>query len=179
LARSLADFGQVEAYGIIGARLFNAWSAAERDNKKELTEPCQAALTDALEAEGHKLREAAGRMNATILVSIDQAEEIARTEGDSSDALSDYLRIALASAGSGWQVAFTIRTDSFPELQKHRRFENLNARGYDVRALPAFRFGDVIEKPAKRYGVIVGQNLAHALIRLRPALYRLGRLQSP
>jgi hypothetical protein len=34
------------------------------------------------------------------------------------------------------QPEFTIRTDSFPELQSHRRFQDLKARGYDLRAIP-------------------------------------------
>ena len=42
----------------------------------------------------------------------------------------------------GWRLAFTIRTDSFPELQAHPRFQGLEARGYDLRALPTFRFND-------------------------------------
>jgi len=164
LARSLADFAKVEAQGVIRDRLFEIWSAAERDDKMELTDTGRAALAAGLAAEGRKLREVASRPNASILVCVDQAEEIARTEGKSSDALSDYLRTALGLAQSGWQLAFTIRTDSFPELQKHRRFQNLNARGYDLRALPTFRFADVIEKPAKRYGVTIDYDLAAALI---------------
>jgi hypothetical protein len=47
---------------------------------------------------------------------VDQAEELARAEGDSGEALTDYLRAALAAATT-WQLAFTTRTDSFPEFQ--------------------------------------------------------------
>jgi hypothetical protein len=50
----------------------------------------------------------------------------------------------LASSASRWQLAFTIRTDSFPELQSHRRFQDLKARGYDLRAIPVFRFDSVV-----------------------------------
>jgi hypothetical protein len=84
--------------------------------------------------------------------STDQAEELARAEGDSGEALADYLRVALAAATS-WHLAFTIRTDSFAELQSHRRFRGLEGRGYDLRALTGHRFVDVVEEPAKRYGV--------------------------
>ena len=118
-----------------------------------LTPAGRAALEAVLEAEGRKLRDAAGRAAASILVSVDQAEEMARADGDSGEALADYLRVALASATSSWQLAFTIRTDSFPELQSHRRFQDLEARGYDLRAIPVFRFDSVVEEPAKRYGV--------------------------
>jgi formylglycine-generating enzyme required for sulfatase activity len=96
-------------------------------------------------------------------VSVDQAEEMARAEGDSADALGDYLRVALATT-SRWQLAFTIRTDSFPELQGHRRFQALEARGYDLRAIPVYRFNRVVEEPAKRYGVAVDTALVDALM---------------
>ena len=97
------------------------------------------ALEAALETEGRKLRVRPQTVTgATILISIDQAEEMARAEGDSGEALADYLRAALASAASKWQLAFTIRTDNFPELQSHRRFQDLNARGYDLRAYRYF-----------------------------------------
>ena len=117
----------------------------------------------ALEAEGRRLRDVAGRGTATILVSIDQAEEMARADGDSGEALADYLRAALITIKSSWQLAFTIRTDSFPELQSHRRFQALEARGYDLRAIPVFRFDSVVEEPAKRYGVDVDDRLVDGL----------------
>jgi hypothetical protein len=142
LTRTLADFGKVEAHGVLRDRLFDAWRKA----------PDPAPLAAALEAEGAKLREAAGRPGATILVAIDQAEELARADGESGDALAAYMRAALASTASRWQVAFAIRTDSFPELQHHGRFQDLRARAYDLRAVPAFRFDSVIEQPAMRYG---------------------------
>lgn len=163
LARSLADFGRVEAHGVIRDRLFDAWSKAERQNG-ELTEAGVAALEAVLEIKGSKLRAAADRAAATILISVDQAEEMARAEGDSGDALADYLRAALASASGRWQLAFTIRTDSFAELQNHPRFQDINVRGYDLRAIPVFRFDSVVEEPAKRYGVTVDTSLVDALM---------------
>ena len=38
-------------------------------------------------------------------------------DGKSGEALADYLRAALGTSRGPWQLAFTIRTDSFPELQ--------------------------------------------------------------
>jgi formylglycine-generating enzyme required for sulfatase activity len=120
-------------------------------------------LQAALEAEGRRLRDAAGRGGATILVGIDQAEELARAEGDSGEALADYLRTAVAAATS-WQLALTIRTDSFPELQGHRPFQALEAHPFDLRALSVFRFESVVEAPAQRYGVTVAPALVDALM---------------
>jgi formylglycine-generating enzyme required for sulfatase activity len=167
LAHTLADFGKIEAHGVIRDRLFDVWSKAERDGN-ELTPAGLRGLEAALETEGRKLRAAAGRSLASILISVDQAEEMARADGDSGEALADYLRVALATATSRWQLAFTIRTDSFPELQSHRRFQSLEARGYDLRAIPVFRFDSVIEEPAKRYGVEVEHALVDALMEDAP-----------
>jgi formylglycine-generating enzyme required for sulfatase activity len=166
LSRSLRDFSRVEAPGVIRDRLLGAWSRAER-NGKELTVSGRKALEAALEAEGRNLRAAADRGGATILVSIDQAEEMTRVEGESADALADYLRAAL-TAISPWQLAFTIRADAFDELQSHRRFQDLNARAYDLRAIRSFRFDSVVEEPAKRYGVEVGSALVDALVEDAP-----------
>ena len=55
-------------------------------------------------AEGGKLRAAAGRAAASILIGVDQAEEIARADGSSGEALADYLRAALAATESSWQL---------------------------------------------------------------------------
>ena len=153
LARSLADFGKVEAHGVIRDRLLDGWAKAERDSNGLTPAGC-SALEAVLEAEGRRLRQAAGRAVASILISVDQAEEMARAGGDSGAALADYLRAALATTSS-WHLAFTIRTDSFPELQSHPRFQDLKARGYDLRAIPVFRFDSLVEEPAKRYGVAV------------------------
>jgi hypothetical protein len=168
LARTYADFGKIEAHGVVRDRLFNVWSKVERGENLDITDVGFKTLEQALEAEGQELRHAAGRPSASILISIDQAEEMARADGKSGEALADYLRVALAASASSWQLAFTIRTDSFPELQGHRRFQDLEARGYDLRALPAFRFGDVVEEPAKRYGVEVNQHLVDALMEDAP-----------
>ena len=167
LARTFADFGKVEAHGVIRDRLLDGWSKAERASDGLTPVGC-AALEAVLEAEGRKLREGAGRAAASILISVDQAEEMARSGGDSGDALADYLRAALASTTSSWQLAFTIRTDSFPERQSHRRFQDLRARGYDLRAIPVFRFDSVVEEPAKRYGIAVDHVLVDALMEDAP-----------
>jgi hypothetical protein len=165
LTRTLADFGVAEALGDMRSRLDEAWHKVARGPDYRLTPEGLGALQAALEAEGRRLREAAGRGAASILVSVDQAEELARAEGDSGEALADYLRVALLAATS-WHLAFTIRNDSLPELQSHRRFQDLKLHPYDLRALPAFRFES--EAPAKRYGVTVDSKLVDALVENAP-----------
>ncbi len=166
LARTMADFGKDEAYGPIRDRLFNAWSRATCA-VGSVASASADALKEALEAEGRRLRAAAGCPEATILVSLDQAEELTRLEGDSCEALAEYLRVTLTTATS-WQLALTIRTDSFPDLQNSPYFKSLEARGYDLRAIPAFRFESVVQEPARRYGVNVDSALVDTLIRDAP-----------
>ena len=168
LGHTLTDFNHTEAYGVIRDRLLAAWSKAERERADALTESGLKELISTLEAEGARLRQIADRPGATILISVDQAEEIARADGESGDALADYLRAAIVSEASPWQLAFTIRSDSLPELQKHRRFEDLKGRGYDLRAVPNFRFDTLVEEPAKRYGVEVDPDLVDALMEDAP-----------
>lgn len=167
LTHSLADYQKIEAKGVVRDRLFSAWSRAERVGS-DLTPVGLAALEKALHLEGNLLRKAAGIDAATILISVDQAEELTRAAGESGDALADYLRVALATGNESWQLAFTIRTDTFPELQNHSRFRNLEARGYDLRAIPVFRFESVVGEPAKRYGVAVDQSLVDVLMEDAP-----------
>lgn len=162
MAKSFADFGAEDAPGVIRQRLFSAWSAADRADGA-LTAAGRKQLETALEVEGTRLRRAADRPRATILVSIDQAEELLVANGDAAEALADYLRAAL-EAEAEWRLAFTIRTDSFRELQSHSLFEGLEARGYDLRSVPVFRFDNLIEEPAKRYGVDIDPALVRQLV---------------
>jgi hypothetical protein len=135
-----------------------------RDNTGRPTTEGLASLAYVLQSFGRRLRKAANRNSATILISVDQAEEMIHTEGKSAQALADYLRVALNDGQSYWQLAFTVRSDSFPELQSHRLFEGLEAVMLDLRALPGFRFSDVVEKPSRRYGVNVEPQLVERLV---------------
>ena len=168
LSKTLADFGKVEAHGIIRDRLLHVWSKADRSNNGELTAASLKSLERALEAEGHKLREAANRMSASILISVDQAEEIARAESESGEALADFLSVASLAPETSWLLAFTVRTDSFHELQSHRRFRHLVARPFDLRTVRIFRLESIVEEPAKRYKVRVDHDLVDALMEDAP-----------
>jgi formylglycine-generating enzyme required for sulfatase activity len=174
MSRTFADFGKQEAQGALRDRLSDVWENAERKDG-ELTDAGNATLRPALEDEGRRLREAAGCTAATILISVDQSEEIARAEGKNGECLSDYLRVILLPHAerhpndtSDWLLAFTTRTDSFAEVQSHRLFRGLEARGYDLRTMSVFRFDMVVEEPARRYGVQVDAALVDALMEDAP-----------
>lgn len=176
IARSLADHGEKRAPGTIRDRLRTTW---ERVDKPEgfATDTGLSILRETLEDEVlTPLRERADRPGATVLLPLDQAEELARAEGEGADVLCDYLRAALLPPPStngdapvaGAMIALTARSDSFPELQTARRFAGLDARCADIRPVPLYRFSEAIEKPAARYGVQIEPGLVEAMIEDAP-----------
>jgi hypothetical protein len=161
LARTLGNYGRSEAPGALRNQLLGAWNAAKRPSgmiSLEMGAPLQAALEDI----GGRLRLASHRPEATILVSLDQAEELARAEGESGDALAAYLRAAAAL--SRWRVVLTIRDDSWPEFNSHERFVAWEPNPEILLTVDGHFYDDVVEQPARRYGVHVAADLVHALM---------------
>ena len=155
LARTAADHNVAVSSGAIRDRLRGA-----ADKLSEL---------DAIVA---PLKERAGRPDATVLIAIDQGEELANAGHDgaaSADVLAACLKAALAAglAANGsapYAIALTVRTDGFADLQASPRFEGLVTRSADIRTLPVYRFAEAIEAPAARYGVEIEPRLVEALI---------------
>lgn len=164
VARTLADFGVFEAHGTIRRTLLKSWKRAQG----EVPGANRSDIATTLDSLGAKLRAAAARPGATILVSVDQGEELTRSEDESGAALADFLR-AMLKSGADWRLALTIRTDSFPELQAHPRFQGLEGRCYDLRVLPTYRFADVVCHPAKRYGALIDPALVDQLMEDAPS----------
>jgi formylglycine-generating enzyme required for sulfatase activity len=163
------DYGLETSGAEIYDRLIAVWRKTRTISRPGSSALEGVALENALEFEGSRLRSVANRPHATILISVDQAEELTRGDAEGCDALADYLRAALQSNRSRWSLAFTVRTDSFPELQQHKRFQSIEARGYDLRSIPTYRLGDVIELPAKRYGVEIDGRLVDQMLEDAPA----------
>ena len=167
ITRSLAEFDETsQAKGHLKQDLLSTWASADKQNG-ELTPEGLQSLHTKLDEIANRLRTASNRPQATLLIGVDQAEELARADDESGQALADYLRIAMNDP-KVWRLAFTIRTDSFPELQSHPRFRDMESWGYDLRSLPIFKFDDVVEKPAQRYGVHVDHDLIDALMEDAP-----------
>lgn len=163
LSRTMADYSKVAASGDIRDRLLAAW----RKLPSLSSEGSEAAWREALGRELSALRNAAGLPAATILISIDQAEELVGGQadgGESADALSHYLRVSL-DADIRCQLVFTVRSDRFSELQGNDRFRGIDVRGYDLRTLSAYRFDTVIERPAQLYGVEVEPGLVDEMMK--------------
>ena len=158
IARTGADHQQALAPGAVRDSLLKAW----RDGAD-----LAAALAEALAP----IRTAADRPDATVVIVVDQGEELARhgqDRGQGADALAAYLAAAAsAPAPAGepapYVVAMTVRSDSFAEVQASPRLAKLTMRLADVRPLPFSRLAIVIEQPAARYGVLIEPSLVEAL----------------
>ena len=155
LSRTLEGYGQHAASGEIRDLLFAAWTRGQD-------------LRGQLDAVVSPLRQHAGRPDATVLIAMDQGEELARAQGESAEALGAYLKAALPGDGQAqaldYLVAFTVRSDSFHDLQQSHVFEGIRVRTADVRTLATFRVGSAIEQPAARYGVEVENGLAEQMV---------------
>ncbi len=167
ISRTLADLGEVEPPGQIRSALDAALSSSPDPSAEAEGDAPETPISAYLDKLCARLRAAAGAPGVTILISVDQAEELLRSDSRASLLLSACLAAAMAGR-RGWLIAFTIRTDRFPDLQGHPSFRNLKARGYDLRQLPAFRFSDVIEGPAARYGVTLAPDLVDAFMEDAP-----------
>ncbi len=163
LTSTLADYGVRLAPGLMHQNLLQQWQNADRLENGNLTEKGARQLSKVLDEISSQLHVSANRPNSSILISVDQAEELAQNENQSSSAFIDYLNVAIES-GSHWKVTMTVRTDMFSKLQSHPRFRDLKIRGYDLRTVPTFRFDDIAEHPAARYGVQVSPELTDALM---------------
>ena len=160
ITRTLADFGEKEAKGTLKQALMEAWRGAPRENRAD-------ALVPILDEQAARLRRAANRPDGTMLIALDQGEEIARSVQEEGQALADYLAASMTKK-SAWKLVLTIRTDSFSELQDHPRFKDLKSTLFDLRAVQLFRFGTVVEDPAARYGVHVDTALTESLMEDAP-----------
>jgi formylglycine-generating enzyme required for sulfatase activity len=177
IAFSFAEHGEKRAPGTLRDNLRTTWDWVEKQDGFA-TDGGLNKLRQMLETEVFgPLRGRANRLGATVLIPLDQAEELARAEGQGADVLCDYLRAALLQApsadgtealASGVMITLTARSDSLPELQAARRFAGLDARCADIRPVPVHRFDDAIEKPAVRYGVKIEPGIVEAMIEDAP-----------
>jgi hypothetical protein len=187
LAKPIGERNTHQAQGAIRDRLLEAWRIAKSSAEKARAslaknlpaEARRAALSEIdlamlhtlrseLDAEITPLKLELDRPAATALIAIDQGEELVRAEGESGDALADYLRASLLPAPEDepgqYAVVLTVRTDSFPEMQTSARLEGLATRLFDLRPLPTYRFAAAIEQPASRYGVEIEPELVEMLM---------------
>lgn len=178
IARTGEGNGSAQSSGSIRDKLLQAWRAApkQRDAGERngfVEDLALLELRRVLDEILRPTRKWAGRVNTTVLIAMDQGEELARSEGEGADALCDYFRAALMpetvmdqedDAPKGYRLMFTVRLDSLPEVNRARRMHGLEARCTEMRPVPVFRYDNVVEMPAARYGVEIDTGLVEALM---------------
>ena len=98
-----------------------------------------------------KIAARGGEPAATLIVAVDQAEELFRAEGAAEgEALLTLLRDLTAQDDPAVIALFAIRSDSFDALERARALEGLPQRTYALLPMPRSAYQTVIERPAQR-----------------------------
>ena len=96
----------------------------------------------------------------TVVIAIDQAEELFRVEGAGESAALLGLIRDLTIEGQPIVIAiFAIRSDSYDALQRAKALEGLSQSTLPLLPMPRAAYADVIEGPARRF-VSAGGKLA-------------------
>ena len=87
----------------------------------------------------------------TLIVSIDQGEELFRAEGrEEAQKLLALLRELLRGAAPALIVLFTIRSDSYGQLQEAAMLDGIAKIPFDLSPMPRGSYAEVIRGPAQR-----------------------------
>jgi tetratricopeptide (TPR) repeat protein len=162
------------------ANPLHEFGLAIENTYEDLGVPCDtnrlyAHLPDegGLLAIAHELASAVGRREATVLITIDQAEELFTTcQTKEANAFLRFLGASLSIDDPHLIAMATLRSDSLAMLQDriaalsdpaHQR--GLKSLSITVQPIPVERYGDLIEEPAKQAGIVVDRDLVVALVR--------------
>ncbi len=92
-----------------------------------------------------------GERPPTLVVAVDQAEELFRPEGlAEGEPFLALLRDLVSRDDPAVAVLFSIRTDSYDALERTRSLEGLRQHTYALLPMPRGAYQTVIEGPAKR-----------------------------
>ncbi|MGO9926078.1 MAG: WD40 repeat domain-containing protein, partial [Mycobacterium sp.] len=87
----------------------------------------------------------------TLVISIDQGEELFRAEGhDEAQQLLDLLRELLSGTAPALIVIIAIRSDSYAQLQEAKALEGVRKVPFDLGPMPHGSYAEVIKGPATR-----------------------------
>jgi formylglycine-generating enzyme required for sulfatase activity len=87
----------------------------------------------------------------TLILSIDQGEELFRAEGlDEAQTLLALLRDLLIEDAPAVIVLFAIRSDSYAHLQEAKLLEGIRKIPFDLGSVPKGSYAEVIKGPARR-----------------------------
>ncbi len=111
------------------------------------------------------LQIAAGRREATVLLAIDQAEELFGY-GPSGEALrfGRLLRAALEAGGAQLMVLATMRSDFLDRFQTDPGLRDVDYEAVTVDPLSVARLPEIVEGPARIAGIELGPGLVAAML---------------
>ena len=144
-AAMTGDFGLVASLESFcashGAKLSRA---VVRDACRQGAEAVRALLAPHVETHS-------GERAPTLVLPIDQGEELFRTDGAAeAQAFLDLVRDLLGEATPAVLAVVTIRSDSYEALQSARALEGVHQTTWSLPPMPRGTYGQVIEGPARR-----------------------------
>lgn len=87
----------------------------------------------------------------TIVITVDQGEELFQREGaEQSKQFLDLLTLLAVQTELAVMVLFTIRSDSFEQLQTYKALEGITQQTFSLSPMPQGAYDSVIEGPAAR-----------------------------
>jgi formylglycine-generating enzyme required for sulfatase activity len=87
----------------------------------------------------------------TLILSIDQGEELFQAEGqDEAQALLALLRDLLLDDALALIVVFAIRSDAYGHLQEAKQLDGIRKTPFDLGPMPKGSYAEVIKGPARR-----------------------------
>jgi formylglycine-generating enzyme required for sulfatase activity len=112
-----------------------------------------------------ELRETAGARDATVLLMIDQCEELlAGGANEKGDRFLAFLRAVLDREDSCLMVLATLRSDFLGSFQEHPTMRGLRVEPFTVPQMAVDDFATVIEGPAGIASLELGPGLVQAMI---------------
>ncbi len=117
-----------------------------------------------------ELQLAWNRQGATLVLALDQAEELLVSDaGPDAAAVLDLLREALTRSAQGLMVVATIRSDRLGAWQQHGSVKanagraELAFEAFPLGPMPMERLGNIVRRPAEREGLVIDDDLVDAL----------------
>ena len=156
LAMALAD-------GLKSGGDARSWQAlrSELQRAAGAEPPDGAALIDL----ARDLQIAAGRREATVLLIVDQTEELlGYGRGEEADRFLRLLRSALEAGGARLMALATMRSDFLGEFQTQRSLTDLAYEAVTVGPISARNLPQIIERPAEVAGIDLGPGLVATLL---------------
>jgi tetratricopeptide (TPR) repeat protein len=97
------------------------------------------------------LEQAGKSTKPTLVITVDQGEELFHSEGvQESTQFLDLLTLLATQTDLSLMVLFTIRSDSFELLQTYKAFEGVTQQTFSLSPMPQGAYHRVIEGPASR-----------------------------